>query len=235
MSHEMWNPQVEFLKQSFRVVAYDIRGHGQSDVGDGQYTMELFAEDLLGLLDSLRIEKAVLCGLSMGGYIALRTAEKSQERVGGLILCDTKAEADSDEAKLKRATTIRFIKEQGMKPFIKSQIHALLASQTVTKNPATVEMVRRIIQGNSPIGVCGALLAMAGRTDTSAALPNLKVKTLIIVGENDALTPPELSKSMHAKIPNSTLHVLRNAGHLSNLEKTEDFNHHLSDFLSKLH
>src|SRR5436309_9251007 len=112
----MWNPQVEFLKQSFRVVAYDIRGHGQSDVGDGQYTMELFADDLLGLLDSLRIEKAVLCALSMADYIALRTAEKSQERVGGLILCDTKADADSDEAKLKRATTIRFIKEQGMNP-----------------------------------------------------------------------------------------------------------------------
>jgi len=94
----MWNPQIDLLKQGFRVVIYDIRGHGESDVGDGQYTMELFADDLLGLLDSLKIEKAVLCGLSMGGYIALRAVEKSEARVEGLILCDTKAEADSNEA-----------------------------------------------------------------------------------------------------------------------------------------
>ncbi len=230
----MWNSQVEFLKQGFRVVTYDIRGHGESDVGDGQYTMELFADDLIGILDSLKTEKAVLCGLSMGGYIALRAVEKRQERVEGLILCDTKAEADSNEAKLKRAATIRSVKDQGMKPFIESQIHALLAPQTITKNPAIVETVRRMIQRNSPLGICGALLAMAGRTDTSTFLPGLKIPTLILVGENDTLTPPEVSKSMHGKIPHSTMHIIQRAGHLSNLENTEDFNRHLSDFLSRL-
>lgn len=234
LNHEMWTPQFEFLKQDFRVVAYDVRGHGESDVGDGQYTMELFAEDLLGLLDSLKIEKAVLCGLSMGGYIALRAVEKSMERVEGLVLCDTKAEADSNEAKLKRAATIRSIKVQGIKPFIESQIQALLAPQTVTHNPATVERVRGMIHHNSPLGICGALLAMAGRTDTLTVLPKLKIPTLILVGEDDILTPPEVSKSMHAKIPHSTMHIIQRAGHLSNLENTEDFNSHIRDFLSGL-
>ncbi len=228
----MWNPQVKFLRQGFRVVAYDVRGHGESDVGDGQYTMELFADDLIGLLDGLRIEKAVLCGLSMGGYIALRAVEKSVERVGGLILCDTKAEADSNEAKLKRAATIKSLKDKGMEPFVESQIHALLAPQTVTRSPAAVEMVRGMIQRNSPLGMCGALLAMAGRTDTSAALSNLKIPTLILVGENDTLTPPEVSKNMHQKIPHSAMHIIQRAGHLSNLENTEDFDRHLGDFLS---
>jgi 3-oxoadipate enol-lactonase len=234
LSHEMWNPQIELLKRGFRVVAYDLRGHGESDVGDGQYTMELLADDLIGLLDSLKIEKAILCGFSMGGYIALRTAEKSEDRVERLILCDTKAEADSNEAKLKRAATIRSVKEQGMKPFIESQIHALLRPQTITQNPAIVELVRGMIQRNSPLGICGALLAMAGRTDTSTVLPNLKIPTLILVGENDTLTPPELSKSMHGKIPQSSMHIIQRAGHLSNLENNEDFNRHLGDFLSNL-
>ena len=235
LSHEMWSPQIEFLEQSSRVVAYDIRGLGESDVGDGQYTMELFVDDLLGLLDSLKIEKAVLCGLSMGGYIALRAVEKSEGRVEGLILCDTKAEADSNEAKLKRAATIRSVKDQGVEAFGESQIHALLVPQTLTKNPAVVETVRRMIQRNSPLGICGALLAMAGRTDTSTVLPNLKIPTLILVGENDTLTPPEVSKSMHGKISHSTMHIIQRAGHLSNLENTEDFNRHLSNFLSKFH
>ncbi len=235
LSHEMWNPQIEFLKQDSRVIAYDIRGHGESDVGDGQYTMELFADDLLGLLDSLKIQKAVLCGLSMGGYIALRAVEKSEERVEGLILCDTKAEADPNEAKLKRAATIRFVKDQGMGPFIESQVHALLAPQTVTRSPATVEIVRRIVQRNAPLGICGALLAMAGRTDTSAVLPRLRIPTLILVGENDALTPPEVSQSMQGKIPSSSMRIIQRAGHLSNLENTEDFDRYLGEFLSKLH
>lgn len=235
LNHEMWSPQLEFLKKDFRVVAYDVRGHGESDIGDGQYTMELFADDLIVMLDSLKIEKIVLCGLSMGGYIALRAIEKSEDRVEGLILCDTKAEADSNEAKLKRSATIKSVKNQGMEPFIESQIHALLAPQTITGNPVMVEMVRRMIQRNSPLGICGALLAMAGRTDTSTVLPRLKIPTLILVGENDTLTPPEISKSMHEKIPHSTMHIIQRAAHLSSLENAEDFNRHLSDFLSKLH
>ncbi len=196
--------------------------------------MEMFVDDLIELLDGLKIEEVVLCGLSMGGYIALRAVEKSPGRVRGLILCDTKAEADSNEAKLKRAGTIKSLKEKGMEPFVEAQLQALLAPQTITQNPATVEMVRRMIQHNSPLGMCGALLAMAGRTDTSAALPNLKTPTLILVGEDDTLTPPEVSKNIHQKIPHSGIHIIQRAGHLSNLENTEDFNRHLGDFLSNL-
>src|SRR5262245_28830559 len=109
-NHTTWNPQWEALPSSRRAVRYDLRGHGQSETGDGQYTLELFVDDLMGLLDFLEISRAVLCGLSMGGYTALRAAERHPERIRGLVLCDTKSEADSNETKLKRAENLKLIK-----------------------------------------------------------------------------------------------------------------------------
>ena len=111
-SHEMWEPQIEVLQKRFRVIAYDLRGHGKSGVGDGQYTLEFFVDDLLGLLGHLKIERAVLCGLSMGGYIALRAVERNPERVRSLILADTQSKADSNEAKLKRASRNQICQSQ---------------------------------------------------------------------------------------------------------------------------
>ncbi len=126
-SHEMWSPQIAFLEKKLRVIAYDVRGHGKSDVGDGQYTLELFVDDLIGLLDHLKIEKAVLCGLSMGGYIALRAIERNPERWHALVLCDTSSQADSNEAKLRRAATIRAIKREGVKPFADTFLESAFA------------------------------------------------------------------------------------------------------------
>ncbi|MGA8857795.1 MAG: alpha/beta fold hydrolase [Candidatus Bathyarchaeia archaeon] len=233
-SHEMWAPQIEVLQKQFRVIAYDLRGHGKSGVGDGQYTLEFFVDDLLGLLDHLKIERAVLCGLSMGGYIALRAVERNPERVRGLILADTQAKADSNEAKLKRATAIKSVKANGVKAYAEGFLKSVFAPQTFTNNKAAVEKIRRIIEANSPLGICGALLALASRTETTEALYSIKVPTLILVGEHDALTPPSASQEMHNKIPNSEIHVIPNAAHLSNLESSEEFNKHLSDFLGRM-
>ena len=233
-NREMWDPQIEALQKRFRVIAYDLRGHGRSGAGDGQYTLEFFVDDLLGLLDHLKIERAVLCGLSMGGYIALRTVERNPERVRGLILADTQAKADSNEAKLKRAAAIKSVKANGVKDYAEAFVKSVFAPQTFTNNKPAIEKIRRIIEANSPLGICGALLALASRTETTEALYSIKVPTLILVGEHDALTPLSASQEMHNKIPNSEIHVIANAAHLSNLESSEEFNKHLLDFLGRL-
>ena len=233
-SQEMWTPQIQALQKQFRVVASDLRGHGTSGVGDGQYTLEFFVDDLVGLLDYLKIERAVLCGLSMGGYIALRTVERNPERIGGLILADTQAKADSNEAKLKRAAAIKSVKANGVNAYADSFVKSVFAPQTFTSNKAAVEKIRRIIQGNPSLGICGALLALASRTDTTETLASIKVPTLILVGEHDTLTPPSASQEMHRKIPNSEIHVIPNAAHMSNLETPDEFNEHVLNFLGRI-
>ena len=233
-SHEMWNPQIEFLKSHFRVIAYDIRGHGKSDVGDGQYSLELFVDDLIALLDHLQLEKVVLCGLSMGGYIALRAIERNPERFRALILCDTTSDADSNEAKLRRAASIKTVKRAGVVPYAQEFLKAVLTPQDVQNKLDLVRAVLSMIESNSSVGICGTLLALAGRTETTPSLPKIQVPTLILVGKQDKITPPELSEKMHALIPNSKLQILPNAAHLSNLEEPEEFNSNLLSFLREL-
>lgn len=233
LSHRAWAPQVDSLKESFRVIAYDIRGFGRSEVGDGQYTIELFVDDLIALLDELKIEKTVLCGLSMGGYIVLRAAERNPERVAGLVLSDTKAEADASENRLKRAAAISFIKKEGAAAFAETFVKTVFAPQTLAANPAAVETVKALIRETSPLGICGALLAMAARTETTAALAKIAAPTLVLCGEHDALTPPSSAKAMRNAIPGSELKIIPDAAHMSNLENPEAFNRHLLDFLKR--
>lgn len=233
-SSEVWSKQVELLKNKFRVITYDIRGHGKSGVGDGQYTLELFVDDLVGLLDYLGISKAVLCGLSMGGYIALRTIERNPERVSALVLCDTGPIADTNESKLRRAGIIKSVKAKGAGQFVESFLKAAFAPESFETKQNEVKMVEKIMRSNSEIGICGAQLAMAGRTDTTEALQSIKVPTLILVGEFDTVIPVKISETMHSKIPNSELHILPKAAHLTNLENTEDFDRFLLDFLNRV-
>ena len=233
-SSEMWKGQVQMLradKKNLRVITYDLRGHGQSDVGDGQYTIELFADDLIGLLDYLGITKTVLCGFSMGGYIALRAIERNPERFSALVLCDTMAVSDSNEAKIKRANSIALIKREGVARFADPFLNAVFATRTFDTNPSITEEIKRIILSNSPRGICGALLAMAGRIDSTEALAKISVPTLILVGELDGVTSPAAATSMHDRIPNSELRFISNAGHMSNLENSVMFNEYLTKFL----
>ena len=228
----MWEPQREVLQKTCRFISYDVRGFGESEVGDGRYTLELFVDDLMGLLDHLKIRKAVLCGLSMGGYIALRAAERHPERLSGLVLCDTKSGADSDEAKLKRTATLRAIKKNGVAPFADAFVKTVLTENTLQTKPKVVESLLRSILGNSSTGICGALLAMAARTDTTAALSTIHVPTLVLVGAEDKLTPPSAAQALQKVIPHATLHVIPQAAHMSNLENPSVFNEKLLLFLS---
>lgn len=230
----MWTPQMMALPQEYRAVSFDVRGHGESDVADGQYSIELFADDLLSLMDHLDIRKAVLCGLSMGGYIALRAVERHPDRVQALILCDTRSEADSNEAKVKRASQIKAVKSQGVKPFAASFVKAVFAPETFERNPKAVKTIQSIIESTSPLSICGTLLALAARTDTTTALPGIKVPTLIMVGEHDTLTPSSASQSMQALIKGSEIHIIPEAAHMSNMENTAVFNEKLLAFLKSV-
>jgi len=215
----------------FHAIAYDLRGHGKSEAGDGQFTLELFVDDLLALLDYFQIAKVLLCGLSLGGYIALRAAERNPERLRGLILCDTKSEAEGNEAKLKRAANVKLVKAQGAAAFAEGLLKSLFAPSTFENNPVVVEKISSLIEGTSPLSIAGTLLALASRTDTTESLSKLAVPTLILVGEEDQITPVSHSKSMHEKIPGSRLAVIPQAGHLSNLENPDEFNRHFLEFL----
>jgi 3-oxoadipate enol-lactonase len=232
-SHKMWDPQIRELPNDIHAIVYDVRGHGSSDVGDGHFTIELFVDDLIALLDHLAIEKAVICGISMGGYIALRAIERHAKRIGGLILCDTKSESDSDDAKIKRTTSIKIIKESGVSVFTEDFLKAIFYEKTFSTNPDAVETIRQIMRTNSPLGMCGTLLALASRTDTTQVLSSINIPTCILVGEHDKLIPTPVAQEMHKVIAGSELHILSNAGHMSNLENIKDFNEHLFAFLKK--
>ncbi len=231
-SKAMWDPQVEALK-TFPVITYDLRGHGQTPAGDGQYTIDLFVDDLLALLDQKKIPKAILCGLSMGGYIALRAIERAPERVAGLVLADTRSEADTNEAKIKRAAGMKAV-EADKVAYAEGFLKAVFAPESFETNRAAVEKIRRVILANPTLGIRGALLAMAARTDTTPALSAIKVPTLILVGEKDAITPPAASEALHAKITGSEMHVIPDAAHMSNLENSAEFNRHLLHFLERI-
>jgi 3-oxoadipate enol-lactonase len=233
--HTLWQEQATLLDPSHRVITYDQRGHGQTGTGGGNgYFFEQLVDDLESLLDHLGIPKAILCGLSMGGYVALRAIERHPERVRGLILCDTRSEPDSDEAKLKRAVAVRAVREKGVPAFVEGFLKTLFTTSRLADKSPAVERVRRIMLGNTPEGICNTLLALATRTDTTPALAGIRVPTLILVGEQDAITPPSAARAMQERIPRSVLMVVPDSGHISNIDNPAIFNQELSRFLTVL-
>jgi 3-oxoadipate enol-lactonase len=230
-SHRMWDPQLAALPPRFRGIAYDIRGHGLSEPGDGQFSIEFFVDDLISLLDYLDAKQVVLCGLSMGGYITLRAVERHPKRFKAMILCDTRSEADTNEGKIKRAETISAIKSSGVYAFAEGFLKLVLAPETFENHPVVADKVRGMIVTNSPRGVCGTLLALAGRTDTTPALKKMNIPALILVGENDVLTPPADAEKLQAQLPNAELHIVPHAAHMSNLENIPFFNERMLAFL----
>jgi 3-oxoadipate enol-lactonase len=234
LNKSMWNKQVGVLKQNYRVVAYDIRGHGNTDVGSDNFSIDLFVNDLLGLMDTLKIEKTVLCGFSMGGYIALNAIENYPERFNALLLCDTNCTADLPEAKEKRMKAIESIKEKGLEPYAEESLKKLFAPISFSTHKDQIAIVKEMIIKTSKQALYKTLHALAERKETCSKLHEIKVPVLIMVGKEDEITPPEAALSMHEKIKGSTIHIVENAGHLSNLENPGEFNHQLTGFLSSI-
>ncbi|MBI4536068.1 MAG: alpha/beta fold hydrolase [Ignavibacteriae bacterium] len=233
-SHEMWKPQLDEVGKLYRATAYDIRGHGMSFIGDGQFTIEHHVDDLIALLDHLNIWKTVIVGLSMGGYIVLRALERNPERFRGVVLCDTRSEADSDETKLKRFSSMVAAKKNGSAQFADGFVKAVFAKETFDKNPEAVEKIRKIIQRTPPLSIAGTLLALAARTDTTNSLSHINLPTMILVGEHDITTPPSAAQALHERIARSELYLIPGAAHMSNIENAVFFNEKLLAFLKRV-
>ena len=232
-SGAMWQPQLDYLPDSVRAIAPDIRGSGASDVGDGQYTIDFFVDDMIALLDYLQISKAVLCGLSMGGYIAQRMLQRCPDLVQGLILCNTKSEADTDEAKINRVNSIRDVKRNGVASFAAEYLKRIFSADTQVNNPEAVILIKNIIESTVPLGLCGTQLALAARTDTTSLLSSLNIPVLLFAGALDLIVPSGVMKVLHEKIAGSEFHILPRSAHLSNLEDSGEFNRILIEFLKK--
>ncbi|WP_256011955.1 alpha/beta fold hydrolase [Desertivirga xinjiangensis] len=232
-SGEMWRQQLDALPDQVQGIAYDIRGFGESETNHHFFSIDLFARDLLALMDHLAISKAVLCGISMGGYIALRFAELFPERVSGLILSDTNAVADSNEAKLKRFAIIEQVLAGGKEDFIAAFLKNVFSDATFGSNSSVVTNIEKVILSTQDTTICAALLALASRTDTTSILNRLDVPALIIRGAEDKLMTEAQALSLSDNIKFSDNVVIPNAGHLPNLENPGEFNHQLHHFLNK--
>lgn len=232
--HTMWKAQIDELSEKYFCVTYDIRGLGESPVGDGQYTMESFVADLESIINELKLDKAILCGLSMGGYISFRAIEKMEEKFSAVIFCDTRSEADNNEGKLKRAAAIKRINTEGLPPFAKDFITNCFGDDYKKNYKDKFDERIAISSAFNPIGVKGSLLAMLGRNDTTEYLSKIKIPALVICGENDVLTPPAVMKSLAEKIKAAEFVVIKNSGHMSPIENPKEVNEAIKIFLKKL-
>jgi YbgC/YbaW family acyl-CoA thioester hydrolase len=231
LDRTIWREQIDAL-EGFRRIAPDLRGMGQSDAPDLGYGMALYAADLAALLDALGIDDVVLCGLSMGGYIALEFLRQWRSRVRGLVLMDTRAEADSPEMRRARDAAAATARERGAAAVAEALLPKMLAPSTLNGRPEVVERIRMLMANTPVAGMVGALAAMRDRAGSETLLPTLAgIPTLVLVGAGDILTPPEQARAMVEAIPGARLAIIPGAGHLPPVEQPEATTESLREFL----
>jgi pimeloyl-ACP methyl ester carboxylesterase len=229
----LWTPQFGGLLDRARCIAPDLRGFGETTPAE-PYSMDRYADDVADLLTTLRIERAVIAGLSMGGYVAFAFWRRHRARVRALILCDTRAGSDTAEGREKRRAMIDLATSGGSIAVAEAQIAGMVGKSSRRKRPDLVDGIRAMM-ANAPVeGIVGALGALMERPDSTPTLATIDVPTLIVVGDEDVLTPPSESRAMHAAIAHSRLEILEQAGHVSNIERPAAFNHVVSEFLGAL-
>ncbi len=234
-NQSMWDTQVAALSWKHRVITYDIRGYGASEVPATEATtLEIMADDIAALLDHLNIPTVVVAGLSMGGQIAMAFANQHPYRLSGLILAATFPQADTPEAATtRRATADRFIAQGSIPPGLE-MLPKLLAPASIKNHPEIALQVLTMIAHTPPAGAAAALRGRAQRKDYTSTLQNITVPTLIVVGTEDAYTNVDTAKQMQQSIPNSDLEIFPGIGHLPNLEATDHFNAVLHKFLDTI-
>jgi pimeloyl-ACP methyl ester carboxylesterase len=230
----MWSPQLAPLAEAgFRVLAPDFPGFGESRACSDGFTIDSAADMISEFLQALAIPRAVVAGLSMGGYVALAFARRHSDQLAGLILADTRAAADDAAAKEARNNTIATVKAKGAAAVGASMLPKVLSEQSQA-NPAILGLARTLATRQSAEGVIAALTALRDRPDAVASLNEIAVPTLVLVGEHDAITPPLLAARLGANIRGSELIHIPGAGHLSNLENPSAFNQAVLAFLKRM-
>ena len=233
-NHKVWLPAAELLAGRYRLILPDLRGHGQSTPGAGPATMQKHAADLVRLSDACGVGKAVFAGVSIGGYVLFELWRRHRERVSGLILCDTRAGADTDEGRASRLKSAEDVEKQGPVPFIDSMIPKLLGDTTRTTRPDLVERARKMMLEMSAAGIAAVQRGMAARPDSVADLKTINVPTLVMVGAEDTLTPLSEAEFMQRNIAGSRLEVVPRAGHYAVFEQHEAAGKAVRGFLDGL-
>jgi pimeloyl-ACP methyl ester carboxylesterase len=227
----MWEPQLSLAATGWRVIAPQLRGMDGGSTDRPATSMDDHAADLIDLLDALHIEDAVIGGLSMGGYVAFALLRHAPRYVRGLILADTRPQADTPEGVEARRRMLALLQEKGASAIADEMIPKLLSEETRRERPAVGETVRSLILASSADAIAHAITALMTRPDSTPLLSSIHCPTLLVVGEQDTVTPPALSEQMHKAIAGSEYVVLPRAGHLSNLEQPDAFNAALARFL----
>jgi 3-oxoadipate enol-lactonase len=233
LNRTMWDPQIGALVAECRCIAIDMRGFGDSAPAE-PYSMDRYADDVAGVLDTLQIERAVIVGLSMGGYVAFAFWRRHRARVRALVLADTRSAADTVEVLERRRELLDAAETQGPTAVANMQIAGLVGKTTRDKRPDIYDSMHRMM-AQAPIeGVIGAIHAIMERPDSTPTCSTIDVPTLIVVGEEDALTPPKEAHKLNGAISGSRVEIIQQAGHLSNVERPAAFNTVVSEFLASL-
>lgn len=231
LTGQMWEPTIAELPEECFCIVPDLRGLGESPACDGA-SMNAYADDLAELLTALGEKRRVIVvALSMGGYIAFEFFRRYRDKVKALVLVDTRANPDSAEARAGRMKMIENVKANGSKAVADAMIEKLFAPDV---DPELKQEWHEVMAQQPPEGVIGALQAMADRPDSIPTLAKIDCPTLLVVGEHDVITPPDVHREMHAAIPGSRLEVIADSGHMTPLEQPEEFIRILCEFLESL-
>jgi pimeloyl-ACP methyl ester carboxylesterase len=227
----MWAPQTTALSGAWRCLTIDTRGFGES-AAVPPFSVDRYADDVVAVLDETGADRATVIGLSMGGYVAFALWRRSPERVRALVLADTRAGADAADTRERRHELIALARAQGVAAVADRQIVGLLGKTTRSSRTHVETHARAIAETATVDGIVGALEALLARPDSTPTLATITVPTLVIVGEEDVITPPKEARAMRDQIRACRLEVLSGAGHLSNLERPAAFNTVLTKFLA---
>ncbi|MDQ2665323.1 MAG: alpha/beta hydrolase [Gemmatimonadota bacterium] len=229
----LWAAQSSGLQTYARCITPDLRGFGGSTVM-APFTIDQYADDLAAFLSMLGVEQAVVCGVSMGGYVALSLLRRHSSLVRALVLTSTRATADSPEARAKRARLIAFVRDHGVEALAERQLKAMVGETTFTARPDVRDALRLMMAGAPSDGVIGALQAMSERADSTDLLPGISLPTLVVSGSEDTFTRPDELRALADAIPNARFETIQNAGHVCCYESPAAFNHLVSEFLAAL-
>ena len=230
LSADMWRAQLSAAPEGYRLIAPDLRGFGAPG-SQPAHTMDEMASGVAELLDALHIERAVLGGLSMGGYVMFALLRQQPGRFNALVLADTRATADNDSGRAARTKMLETVRTNGVRAVADEMLPKLLGETSRRERPHLLQEVRALIEPNTVDGVAGAIEALRSRPDSTGTLASIDIPTLIICGEEDTLTPPADSRAMQTRIARSRVVILPRAGHLSNVETPDMFSAALADFL----
>ncbi|MEA2736406.1 MAG: hypothetical protein QOE14_2857 [Humisphaera sp.] len=233
LDSRVWRAQRDALSDKQRVITPDLRGFGRSSSADA-FTMESIADDIHALLKEIGALPAILGGLSMGGYAALAYAKKYPADLKGLLLIDTRAEADTAQGREGRQKMIDAVRAKGSSAAAEAMMPKMLAPDTPAKSPDVARELRTIMESQPPLTIENALIALRDRPDYCKDLASIPVPTLILVGESDAITPPAMAETLNKNIPKSKLVIVKNAGHMSPMEQPGQVNDAIRNFVQSI-